>query len=422
MSRNFWSVLVLVQLTAACAACTHTSSVAVPAQMMIADGGAAQTSSSDFTIVNGKTSISLPFDLVDNRIIINVELNGKGPFRFIFDSGAGAIVSPEVARELGLKIEGTSTGGGVGEKLVERGATNVALVQISDISMTNQDFGVISFADTKYVFGANRIDGIIGYSLFKRLVVRIDYEQKRVTFIEPLRFAYQGSGVIVPLDFDAHLPLVKGELDGVPGIFVIDTGARSSLLLYGPFVEQNNLRTKYKANVEGITGWGIGGPVRSQVVRIGSLKLGAVEVHNLIARLSLQKSGGLTNANRAALVGPDVLRQFTTTFDYSRRQLIFEKNGNYGKPDSYDRVGMWFGQEGDHFEVIDVIAGSPASEAGIKVGDQILAIDGQSAKALDLPTIRLKFKNDPPKKRVRLTLQRDGGERREIVLTLRDLV
>jgi predicted aspartyl protease len=421
MSRSFRSLLVLIQLTAVCAACTRASFVAAPGQIMT-DSDALQASMSDFTIAGGKTSISLPFDLVDNRIIINVELNGKGPFRFIFDSGAGEIVSPEAARELGLKIEGTSTGGGVGEKLVERGATNVALVQVGDIQLTNQDFGVISFNDTKYVFGANRIDGIIGYALFKRLVVRIDYEQRSVTFTEPSQFAYKGSGVVVPLNFDAHLPLVNGELDGVSGIFVIDTGARSSLLLYGPFVEKNNLRTKYKASVEGITGWGIGGPVRSQVVRIGSLKLGAVEVHNLIARLSLQKSGGLTNANRAALVGPDVLRQFTTTFDYSRRQLIFEKNGNYGKPDSYDRVGMWFGQEGDHFEVIDVIAGSPASEAGIKVGDRILAIDGQSAAALDLPGVRLKFKNDPPKKRVRLTMQRDGGERREIVLTLRDLV
>ena len=422
MSRSFRLLLVLIQLSISCAACTRASSIAVPAQMMIADGNAAQTSSPDFTIAGGKTSISLPFDLADNRIIINVELNGKGPFRFIFDSGAGAIVSPEVARELGLKIEGTSTGGGVGEKLVERGATNVATVQVGDISLRNQDFGVISFADMKYVFGTNRIDGIIGYSLFKRLVVRIDYEQKRVTFTEPSQFAYNGSGVTVPLDFDAHLPLVKGELDGVPGIFVIDTGARSSLLLYGPFVERNNLRAKYKATVEGITGWGIGGPVRSQVVRINSLKLGAVEVHNLIARLSLQKNGALTNANRAALVGPDVLRQFTTTFDYSRRQLIFEKNGSYGKPDSYDRVGMWFGQEGDHFEVIDVIAGSPASEAGIKVGDRILAIDGQSTTALDLPSVRLKFKNDPPKKRVRLTVQRDGGERREVLILLRDLV
>ena len=82
---------------------------------------------------------------------------------------------------------------------------------------------------------------------------------------------------------------------------------------------------------------------------------------------------------------------------------------------------MWFGYEGDHFEVIDVIAGGPAAEAGIKVGDQILEIDGQATAQLDLPSIRLRFKNDPPKKHVRLVVK-SNGERREVVLILRDLV
>lgn len=39
----------------------------------------------------------------------------------------------------------------------------------------------------------------------------------------------------------------------------------------------------------------------------------------------------------------------------------------------------------------------------------------------DLPAVRLKFKNDSPKKRVRLVLRRDG-EKREVSLILRDLV
>ncbi|HWT01276.1 MAG TPA: hypothetical protein VN256_13595 [Pyrinomonadaceae bacterium] len=67
-----------------------------------------------------KSSVVLPFDLIDNRIVIDVRLNGKGPFRFIFDSGAGAVV-----RALGLKIENLQTGG-VGEKPVERGETKIA--------------------------------------------------------------------------------------------------------------------------------------------------------------------------------------------------------------------------------------------------------------------------------------------------------
>jgi hypothetical protein len=425
MRRMLWLMLcALCQLAVAGAGCTRIQSAAFhSAQATIATSAAEQqTPSSDFTIAGGKTSTTLPFDLIDNRIVINVMLNGQGPFRLIFDSGAGAVISPEVAHSLGLKIENLQTGaGGVGEGRVERGETTVSRIEVGDIRLPAEEFGVISFSDSKYVFGANRIDGILGYPLFKRLVVRIDYERKQITFTEASGFVYKGSGAIVPIDFDYHLPLIKGELDGVPGVFVIDTGARSSLILYGPFVEQNNLREKYKASFEGVTGWGIGGPVRSQIVRVKTLRLGSVEVQNLIARLSLQKSGALTSANRAALVGPDVLKQFTTIFDYSRQRIIFEKNNQYGKPDSYDRAGMWFGLEGDRFSVIDVIAGGPAAEAGIRVGDEILAIDGQSVERLDLPTVRLSFKNDSPKKRVRLTVERDG-KRREVTLILRDLV
>src|SRR5918911_3109846 len=202
-----------------------------------------QAASSDLTIAGNQSSISLPFDLIDNRIIIDMKINGRGPLRFIFDSGAVSVISAESARELGLKMEGTSTAdGGVGENRVERGETRISEVAVGDLRLTNQEFGVISFADTKYVFGSNRIDGIIGYPLFKRLVVKIDYEQRRLTFTRPEQFSYKGKGMIVPLDFDGHLPLVNGKLDGVPGIFVIDTGARSALILYGPFVEKNNLR------------------------------------------------------------------------------------------------------------------------------------------------------------------------------------
>jgi predicted aspartyl protease len=420
MSRSFRSLCLPCLLLFACVGCTRVQSAA--AQPLIAAGELRQTPSPDFTMANGKTNVTLPFDLIDNRIVINVRLNGKGPFRFIFDSGANAVIAPEVARELGLKIENLQRGGGgVGEQVIERGEANISKIEVGDILLPAEEFGVISFADAKYVFGANRIDGIIGFPLFKRLVVKVDYERRQLTFTEPSGFVYKGLGTIVPIDFDRHLPLVNGELDGVSGVFVIDTGARSSLILYGPFIERNNLREKYKASFEGITGWGIGGPVRSQIVRVKTLKLGAVLVQNLIARLSLQKSGALTSANRAALVGPDVLKQFTTIFDYSRRQLIFEKNKQYGVPDSYDRSGMWFGHVGDHFEVVDVIAGGPAAAAGIRVGDQILAIDGQDVRRLDLPAVRLRFRSESPKKRVRLVLRREG-ERREVSLTLRDLV
>ncbi len=71
--------------------------------------------------------------------------------------------------------------------------------------------------------------------------------------------------------------------------------------------------------------------------------------------------------------------------------------------------------------MIDVIAGGPAAEAGIRVGDRILAMDGQSTGQLLLPAVRSKFKRSPPGTQVHLTVQ-SGNSKREVTLTLKDLV
>jgi hypothetical protein len=255
-------------------------------------------------------------------------------------------------------------------------------------------------------------------------MVKVDYGRRRLTFTVPSHFKYRGEGAVVPFELERFAPIVKGELDGVATRFTIDTGSRSSLLLRGPFVEANNLRDRYAPKVEAVTGWGGGGPVRSQVTRARLLKLGAVEVHNPVTLLSLQRAGLLAaGSSDAGLVGAGVLKQFNVTFDYSRRQLIFERGRDYRKPDTYDRAGMWMSQsaDGEYFEVFDVVAGGPASKAGLKVGDRILAIDGTRAGRLVLPESRERLKSLPAKRAVRLLVQ-SGDGRRAVVLTLGELV
>src|SRR5947209_17855293 len=119
-----WTLCALIQGLIPCAACARNSNFALPGQTA-ALVRESMASSSDFTVA-GKSSTSQPFDLIDNRIIINVSLNGKGPFRFIFDSAGVAVVSPELARYIGWKLIRPSTGGGgVGENTLDRGATAI---------------------------------------------------------------------------------------------------------------------------------------------------------------------------------------------------------------------------------------------------------------------------------------------------------
>lgn len=318
-------------------------------------------------------------------------------------------------------MENAGVGQGVGEQKVSYGRAQVSQMQIGDLNLTNVQFYVISFADSPQVFGVKPQDGIIGLPVFEQMVVKHDYVHRLLTFTQPEDFAYQGPGIEVDFDRPDHIPVVQAELDGTPGKFGIDTGARSSLLLYGKFSTQNKLQEKYDARIKGVTGWGLGGPVRSLLARAKRLSIGGVEVHDLVIRLSTQKTGLTASSDMAGLIGPDVLSQFDVTFDYSRKRIFFEKNAQYGRRDSYDRAGLWMGQDGRHFKVVDVIAGGPAQLAGVHEGDTILAVNGVDTARLVLPDIRQSMSRRPAGSKVVLLLE-SQGKRRTTIITLRDLV
>jgi hypothetical protein len=362
------------------------------------------------------------FELIDNRIFVNVMINGHGPFHMILDTGASLGVSPEVAQKAGLTAESTSVTGGVGEKSVEAQNSHVRELTFGPVHLSNLECDIISTADSPYVFGKIPVDGFFGVEVFEKYVVRHDYQKKELTFYDPQTYVYSGSGESILFERPGNIPVINASFDGIDGKFGVDTGARSALILYGPFVANHHLAEKYQPKFQGVSGWGLGGPVRSYMVRSQSLKIGQFELHGLIARLSLNKSGATATSSKAGLIGPDVLKQFTFICDYARHRLIFEKNADFGRSDSYDRAGIWLAQKGDAFEVFDVIPGGPADQAGLKVGDHVLTVDGRDTSQMVLTDLREHWKTADPGTAVKLQVQDAAGARREVKLVLRDLV
>jgi hypothetical protein len=374
----------------------------------------------DFAIADGKSSTTLPFELLNNHIYVQVKLNGKGPFRMLCDTGGANIVTPELAKELGVEPEGALQGRGVGEQSEDVGLVTLDTLQLGDATVKQQVFAVFAMGPFAKVEGLS-FGGLVGYEIFKRFVVKVDYERSRLTLTLPAAFAYAGSGTIVPFRFNEHVPQVDGEIDGVAGRFDIDTGSRASLDLLGPFVEKNGLKAKYAAKLEGVTGWGVGGPARAAVSRAKTLKLGAVSVEAPVTELTLQQKGAFTDPYVAGNVGAGVLKRFNIVFDYPQQRLIFETHANTAKPDVFDRAGLWMNEADGGFEVKDVYAASPAAEAAVEVGDLVVAVDGRPIAELTLPGLRQRLRSDAPGTRIRLKL-RSGAAEREVTLTLRDLV
>jgi hypothetical protein len=380
------------------------------------------TTPGNLSFVGGKSSFTAPFEMVDNRIFVDVTLEGRGPFKFILDTGGYAALSVETAKKIGAKLGKEFGARGAGESVVKAWETSVAETRLGGLVLKNQDYNVYDFSDMRHVFGSQTFDGIVGLPVFSQTVVRVDYERHLLTFAEASGFSYAGAGAPVPFELERFLPIIRGEVDGEQVRLGLDTGDRSAFTLKGPYVERRRLRERYAPKVEAVTGWGIGGPIRAQVVRLRALKFGPFEIKEPVTRFSLQKAGAFAANDTAGNVGGAILKQFAVTFDYTRRRLYFEKNSSYGRRDTYDRAGLWLSgsSDGRSFEVFDVVENGPAAAAGLKVGDQVVAIDGRVVRGLRLIAARNELK-DARRKTVRLTV-RDAEGAREVVIKLRDLV
>jgi len=397
-----------------------TISVEFNAQIDVAKFAMPAPPPPDFAIAGGATSATVPFELLNNHIYVQARINGKGPYRLLCDTGGANILTPTAAATLGLKTEGALQGRGVGEKSEDVALTRVDSLALGDVSLSSQVFAIFPMESFSSVEGV-AVDGLVGHEIFKRFVVKVDYEAGRLTMTLPAAFTYHGAGTVVPFRFNNNIPQVDGEIDGIPGKFDIDTGSRASLDLMAPFVEAHHLTAKYQPKFEAVTGYGVGGPARSAVSRAAVLKLGSVEVRDPLTELTLQKKGSFTSQYVAGNVGAGVLKRFNITFDYSRQQLIFERNANDGQRDTFDRVGWWLNLADGEFELLDVVPGGPAAEAGLKVGDKVIAVDGKPAAQVSLPALRARLRSDAPGTKLKLRID-TGGAIREVTIILRDLV
>ena len=65
----------------------------------------------DFSMNAGRSSTKVPFELINNHVNLEVMLDGKGPYRFAFDTGGVNVIDPAVASEIAQREPRGSSGG-----------------------------------------------------------------------------------------------------------------------------------------------------------------------------------------------------------------------------------------------------------------------------------------------------------------------
>lgn len=376
----------------------------------------------DWSLPPGGRAI-VPMRARDTEVMIMARINGKGPFLFYLDSGGHNILSPRLARELGIAVEGRGQSGGAGEKTVESGYAGIASVDAGGAILKNQTFAVIETSPPDVV--GELIGGILGVEYFERFVTRIDYEKNLVTFEDPRRFdsaERSTAGTPVAFTFYEHMPQVAGHLEELPIRFNIDTGASDTLTLTSPFVEREKLRSRFTAAVHLVTGWGTGGPSYGWLARARSLRLGPAVVKRPLVSLSTAKAGSFSDPNYGGNIGNGALRHFRVTFDYPDKKLYLLK---VPRPNldaaNFDRTGMRLNLGKGGLQVMDVGANTPAAEAGIRAGDIVTRIGDVDLNSETLRDTRWLQKQLPVGKPVTVVFTRNGAAS-AVMLVPRELV
>lgn len=377
-----------------------------------------------FMLANGKKKVEIPIEIYNNLIVVPVVLNGALPLKFILDTGVRTAILTEKTfsdiLNLAYSRKYTISGPG-GEQIIDAYITNNVSLELPGVTGRGHALLVLGqdYLELRNYLGTD-VHGILGYELFSRFIIEVDYEKRILTLMLPKHFNKKRKYQSIPIKIEDTKPYVTTSVvlaDGtqLSAKLLVDSGASHGLMLE----PTSDSRIKVPDNtVSSIIGRGLGGEITGKIGRIQTLKLGTYEIKNVIASFpdpnSYFDSLKLGATKRNGAIGGEVLSRFTVIFNFPDEELYLKKNASFKKKFHYNLSGLTVKAKGSRlnvFEVIDVRRESVAEVAGVVAGDLIMSVNGVNASSIDLNTMN-GFFNTKPGKKLHLVLDRKGEKLR----------
>ena len=259
------------------------------------------------------------------HLTVQVQIDGKGPFRFVVDTGADrTVIADDVATALGLPH---------GRQVLVEGILRTVPADTVQIgAMAFGPFTLANFAAPVLSRASLQADGYLGLDAVGRGRVTLDFKGGRLLVEEP-RPSFAAN--IVPpnearvqvLGTQGHLRSVDCGVDGVAAAAFVDTGAEVSVgnsALFRALVDDHGaLFEPGVVPLSGVTGGEIDGRVtRAGRVRLKGFEFTTAEI--VIADIQIFDLWGLAE-RPALLIGMNYLRSFSSvSIDYGLKELRFD--------------------------------------------------------------------------------------------------
>ena len=410
-----------------------------------------------FEIQNRQKTDKVKFKFVNNLIIIPVDINGV-TLSFLLDTG---VSKPIIFNFLNvsdtLKIKNTETiylrGLGGGES-VEALKSRNNVIKIGDAVKLNQDLYAVYDANLNFApkLGAP-VHGIIGFDIFKDLVVEMNYSGKYLRLTEPDAHHYKNCKKCETfnLEFYNNKPYINAHVtvddEKIPVKLLIDSGGSDALWLF----EDKSLGI-HSGDIyfNDFLGHGLSGSVYGKRGKIQSFSLKHFVFKD--ANVAYPDSSSISHAkvfkDRNGSVSAGILKRFNVIMDYNKAIVTFKKNNAFKSKFTYNKSGIELAHDGlklvkerdnsmardgssftrsnqssdsniivldkrykialkPSYTIVELRKGSPADLAGLRIGDDIISINNKLAYQYSLQSLMQLFYEDGGY-HIKMKVDRDG--------------
>lgn len=326
----------------------------------------------------------VPIKTRGNKILLRASINNK-PFQFILDTGSPTVITKQVATELGLNVVGKNIGKDANGTSVE-----MALAIADNIS-----FGKVSFNNVPvFIFDGSQLPlsscyldgGVIGSEILPLAKWQIDFKHKQLIItndLDKLKHVKKASRATLKSFGYPHAPILAHKLNGeFSDHAMFDTGNSELIqlnkLAYDELIKRGlldgKITTAFGSFGESAGGGGKNSPYsqfRLEELAIGNLKLDAIDVW--------------TRPIVPTLIGAKILESHIVTLDYAGKQIYFQPFTESELSD--DSFGFRSNFEDGKLRISFLTHDSPLAKAGVKVGDQILTINGDNLANISEKTL-----------------------------------
>lgn len=386
----------------------------------------AERKSRDIRISNpNRGSVSMPFELINNLVVIPMRINDSDTLHFILDTGVRQTIITELepGDEFRINYDREIQLAGLGNsEPVPALLSPLNNIFLRGIEGENHDVvvlleGVFNLSN----FMGRSVNGLIGHDIFDNFIVEIDYQRRRLYFRDPDLYQVKYETLkrskkwqVIPLEISERKPYLHSKIYNKDGSYydaklIIDSGASHTFFIYPS--EHANFRVPQKT-VSSFLGTGLSGKIFGEIGRVSKVVINKLEFDNpVVAYPNIEDViRALSVGGRDGSVGSDLLRRFTVIFNYSDSTMLLKPNKWYKKGFNYNMSGIEIGTPFanlPYYVVSNVREGSPADLAGIKEEDILYRIGNKRTYDFTLNEIQSLFQSKHGEK-IKITIYRDG--------------